>query len=78
MVGNPMSNPPNVAFANWQPIKMNAARENLWLQRMKGQDFKNALMVCGIAHMLSFAFRLEETNFDVKAIDYLPRHKFPG
>jgi len=78
MLGNPMSNPPNIAFANWQPARMHAARENLWLQRVKRQDFKKALMVCGIAHMLSFAFRLADASFEVKAVDYLPRHKFSG
>ena len=78
MLGNPLGNPPNVAWANWQPTKMHAARENLWLQRLRGENFKKALMVCGIAHMLSLAFRLEDGSFEVKAMDYLPRHKFSG
>lgn len=73
MLGNPMSDPPNVGWANWQPIRMNEAREKLWLERMKGQTFNKALMICGIAHMLSFAFRLQHADFEVKAIHYLPR-----
>src|SRR2546429_3348275 len=39
MLGTPMSNPPNVGWANWQPIGMHEAREKLWLERMKGQAF---------------------------------------
>src|SRR5438034_6760629 len=45
------------------------------LERMKGQAFNKALMICGIAHMLSFAFRLQDARFEVKAIDYLPRDR---
>lgn len=79
MLGTPMSNPPHVGWANWQPIRTHEAREKLWLERMKGQAFNKALMICGIAHMLSFAFRLQDARFEVKAIDYLPRvTKFPG
>lgn len=78
MLGTPMSNPPNVGWANWQPIRMDESREKLWLERMKGQPFNKALMICGVAHMLSFAFRLQDANFEVKAIDYLPRHKITG
>jgi len=78
MLGTPMSDPPNVGWANWQPIRMHEAREKLWLERIKGQAFNKALMICGIVHMLSFAFRLQDARFEVKAIDYRPRHKFPG
>ena len=78
MLGDPMSNPPNVSWANWQPIRMHEAREKLWLERINGQAFNKALMICGIAHMLSCVFRLQDARFEVKAIDYLPRHKFLG
>ena len=69
MLGTPMSNPPNVGWANWQPIKTHEAREKLWLELIKGQPFSKALMICGIAHMLSFAFQLQDARFEVKAID---------
>jgi len=77
MLGTPMSNPPNIGWANWQPIRTHEARERLWLERIKNQAFNKGLMICGIAHMLSFAFHVQDARFEVKAIDYLPRQKFP-
>jgi hypothetical protein len=70
-----IGNPPDAGFANWQPIKMHEAREKLWLQRLSGRTFTKALMICGFAHMMSFAFRLQQDNFGVKMVDYIPRLK---
>jgi hypothetical protein len=58
-----------------QSIEAHESREIFWLQTIPGSAFDSGLMVCGIAHMLSFAYRLRAANFEVKAIDYLPRHK---
>jgi hypothetical protein len=67
--------PPDAGFANWQSVKVHEARERFWLQTMQAKEFGNWLIICGIAHMLSFAFRLQAASFEVKPIDYLPRHK---
>jgi hypothetical protein len=70
-----IGNPPDAGFANWQSTEVHESREIFWSQAIQGSAFDSGLMVCGIAHMLSFAFRLRAANFEVKAIDYLPRHK---
>jgi hypothetical protein len=68
MVGEP----PDARFANWQPLEMHEAREKFWLQMILDRSFDKALMICGLSHMLSFAFRLQVYDFQVKALDYLP------
>ena len=62
--------PPTVAFANWQVLDVHAKREELWLARMKQRKFESALVICGLVHLLSFAFRLRAANFSVQAINY--------
>jgi hypothetical protein len=47
-------------------------REKFWLQQIEKQDFKNALMIRGQNHTLSFAFRLSAAPFNVKAVTYAP------
>jgi len=62
--------PPSVAFANWQILEVHAKREELWIKRMQHHEFKSALVICGLVHLLSFAFRLQAANFSVQAINY--------
>ena len=62
--------PPKVAFAHWQILEVHARREELWLKRMQQQEFESALVICGLVHLLSFAFRLQIANYSVQAIDY--------
>jgi hypothetical protein len=62
--------PPTVAFANWQILGAHDKREELWVQRMKQREFQSALVICGLVHLLSFAFRLQNANFSVQAINY--------
>ena len=62
--------PPNAAFANWQFLEEHAKREEFWIQRMIAREFKKALMICGLAHGLSLAFRLQSAGLTVKAITY--------
>jgi hypothetical protein len=62
--------PPSVAFANWQILDVHARREDLWLKRMQQHEFQSALVICGLVHLLSFAFRLQSANFSVQAINY--------
>ena len=66
MVGNP----PNATFVYWQLLQAHEKREELWIRRMTERDFEKALMVCGLAHGLSFSFRLQSKNFEVKAATY--------
>lgn len=56
-----------------QLLDAHIKREEFWLRRVKGTDFCKALMVCGIAHMLSFSFRLRADCFDVEAVSYEPQ-----
>ena len=62
--------PPSVAFANWQVLDVHAKREELWLARMRQRKFESALVICGLVHLLSFAFRLQDAKFSVQAINY--------
>lgn len=56
-------------------IQEQQKREELWLQRISEEHFKNGLIVCGYLHTLSFAFRLQTAAFRVKAFSYVPHHK---
>lgn len=66
--------PPCVART--EQIAKHAAREAFWLERIRGQDFTFALMICGGAHCLSFSFRLRGAGFDVEScVNYMPYDK---
>jgi hypothetical protein len=65
-------NPPTAGFAYWQSTNGHDAREKLWFRLIQAQRFNRALVICGIAHGLSFAFRLKSAEFDVKVINYVP------
>jgi len=67
---NMIGEPPSVAFANWQLLDVHAKREELWLKRMQQHEFKSALVICGLVHLLSFAFRLRNAKYSVQAINY--------
>jgi hypothetical protein len=67
---NMIGSPPTVAFANWQVLQVHAKREALWLKRMQQRKFESALVICGLVHLLSFAFRLQDASFSVQAINY--------
>jgi hypothetical protein len=47
-------------------------REHFWLPFIRERDFRRALLVCGQAHLLSFAFRLKADNLEVRAYSYMP------
>ena len=65
-----IGSPPEAAFACWQFHEVHSRREEVWVERMTKQPFKRALMICGHAHTLSFAFRLHAANIEAKAITY--------
>ena len=51
-------------------------REELWLQKIQSQVFEKGLMICGISHGLSFAFRLQSAGFnEVELHSYIPYSK---
>jgi hypothetical protein len=69
--------PPCAAWTEY--VNKQAAREEYWLGRVRGREFVSALMICGFAHGLSFAFRLRSAGFDVEAcVGYMPHHKLCG
>lgn len=52
-------------------------REELWLQRVQQQSFKNALVIVGVLHGLSFSFRLRDAGIAIsEALAYIPYAKF--
>jgi hypothetical protein len=67
---NMIGTPPSVAFANWQILDVHAKREKLWVERMQQRRFQSALVICGLVHLLSLAFRLQEAKYSVQAINY--------
>jgi hypothetical protein len=67
---NMIGAPPTVAFANWQILDVHAKREELWLMRIQQHKFESALVICGLVHLLSFSFRLQDAKFSVQAINY--------
>jgi hypothetical protein len=59
-------------FGREELIDVHEKREHLWLPFIREQEFIRALVICGHAHLLSFAFRLKGEGFDVKAFSYMP------
>jgi hypothetical protein len=50
-------------------------REEHWLKQIQAVQFKRALLICGSAHMLSMAFKLEANGFWVETKWYEPFHR---
>jgi hypothetical protein len=51
-------------------------REEEWLKRIQGSAFDHGLVICGVAHTLSFAFRLQSAGLHViNAYTYIPYSK---
>ena len=70
-----IGSPPDIEYATWEFLDVQALREKLWLQQVMNQEFEKALMICGSLHMSSFASRLQSNGFEVEAISYLPAGK---
>jgi len=47
-------------------------RERSWVEKIKTQKFNTGLVICGVVHSLSIAFRLQGAGFDVEAYHYEP------
>lgn len=68
---------PNLDTGHWgygreELIDAQEQRECFWLPFIREQAFSQVLLICGQAHLLSFAFRLKAENLDVKAYSYMP------
>jgi hypothetical protein len=59
-------------FGREELIHVHEQREHFWLPFIREQKFIAALLICGQAHLLSFAFRLNTDGFNVKAYSYMP------
>ena len=59
-------------FGREELIEVQEKREHFWLPFIREQKFIRALVICGQAHLLSFAFRLKGEGFNVKAYSYMP------
>jgi hypothetical protein len=69
---NPFIGPkPICGFASLDPEKMRN-RETQWLKRLIDHGFKKGLVICGVAHSLSFAFQLQEAGLGVQLCYHLP------
>jgi hypothetical protein len=54
-------------------------REQLWLQRVQAERFEKGLVICGVTHSLSFAFRLRSAGITVpESLSYIPHNKLCG
>lgn len=75
--GNEFLNPGQTADAyRWELVAVHEKREKLWVERIQARSFRHALIVCGIAHGLSLAFRLSHANVEVeKVYSYIPYDK---
>jgi hypothetical protein len=61
---------------NFEIVDEHRKREELWLLRLQDQPFEKGLAICGIAHGLSFAFRLLSAGISVERTNsYIPYHK---
>lgn len=67
----------NRDFVQHEDLEGQEKREELWVNRIKGQSFDWGLLICGYLHALSLSFRLQSAGFSVKQTSvYMPFHKF--
>jgi hypothetical protein len=53
-------------------LEVQGWRESTWVQKIKAEQFKAGLLICGVAHTLSLVFRLRREGFGVNAYIYEP------
>ena len=58
-----------------QNIDAHERRELRWLRGMEAGQFEKGMVICGVGHSLSFAFRLQGKGFSVELLSYLPYEK---
>ena len=72
---NPMGDGQGNDTASWQKIDQQRKREALWLSKIQSTPFTSAILICGMNHLLSLAYTLEDLGYEVKALAYMPEHK---
>jgi hypothetical protein len=75
-IGRPNLDTLHWGYAREELIDAHEQREYFWLPFVRDQDFRRALLICGHAHLLSFAFRLKGENLDIRAYSYMPYKLF--
>ncbi len=58
-----------------EDIGAHNGREMQWLRAIEAQQFEKGLVILGVGHSLSFAFRLHGAGFAVELCQYLPYEK---
>jgi hypothetical protein len=71
-IGRPNLDTGHWGFGREEFVEVHEKRECFWLPFIREPEFISALVICGHAHLLSFAFRLKAERFDVKAYSYMP------
>jgi len=71
-IGRPNLDTNHWGYGREELIDAHEQREYFWLPFIREQKFSRALLICGHAHLLSFAFRLKSENVEVKAYSYMP------
>ena len=61
--------------ASWTRIDQHRKREALWVSKIQSTTFTSAILICGMNHLLSLAYTLEDLGYEAKALAYLPEHK---
>jgi hypothetical protein len=52
----------------WEIVDEHRKREQFWVQRIVAQSFNKGLLICGSAHGLSVAFRLQDAGISVPTL----------
>ena len=71
-IGQPNLDTGHWGFGREELVDAHEKREYFWLPFIRDREFLTALVICGHAHLLSFAFRLKGDGFGVKAYSYMP------
>jgi hypothetical protein len=71
-IGRPNLDTNHWGYGREELIDAHEQREYFWLPFIREQEFSRALLICGHAHLLSFAFRLKGENLEVRAYSYMP------
>jgi hypothetical protein len=72
---NPMRSGQENDTAYWQDVDQHRKREALWVSKIQSTRFTRAILICGMNHLLSLAYTLEDLGYEVKALGYMPEHK---
>jgi hypothetical protein len=67
---------PNLFGCEYAVLEEQRQREEVWMKRIVDQPFGKGLMICGLCHCLSLAFRLASAGINVEGVhSYMPYSK---